>query len=316
MDDHCPECGNEIYMPYTYCNACGWEKKEEDEEKVEKKKKGGKSTSKKKSKMEAKKGSKKKEKTEEMPVKPLKITCKCGGVIRIKSKKRPLKFKCPDCGKRGELKGPEPVISKTKEKPKKSKSKSKSYSQESEDEEFGEFDEFDEFEEDEVEEAKKVKPEKRPKSDFERKERPKPRPKPRPKARPRARPRERPRERSREGLRERPKEKPGERRSERSKERPVSTAKKPRRKKPKFEPPESAYVVKPVKGKCSSCNSRNLRFFDDGSGRCTNCGKEFSWGGGSSRIQKKEYFCQRCRKPLEYIEEYKQWYCYNCNEYA
>jgi molecular chaperone DnaK len=36
--------------------------------------------------------------------KPLKIRCKCGGEIVVKSSKRPIKIKCPECGKTGTLK--------------------------------------------------------------------------------------------------------------------------------------------------------------------------------------------------------------------
>jgi molecular chaperone DnaK len=36
--------------------------------------------------------------------KPLKIRCKCGGQIIVKSSKRPIKIKCPECGKTGTLK--------------------------------------------------------------------------------------------------------------------------------------------------------------------------------------------------------------------
>ena len=36
--------------------------------------------------------------------KPLKIKCKCGGEIIIKTSKRPIKIKCPKCGKTGTLK--------------------------------------------------------------------------------------------------------------------------------------------------------------------------------------------------------------------
>jgi molecular chaperone DnaK len=36
--------------------------------------------------------------------KPMKIRCKCGGQIIVKSSKRPLKIKCPECGKTGTLK--------------------------------------------------------------------------------------------------------------------------------------------------------------------------------------------------------------------
>lgn len=338
MDEHCPECGNEIYTPFTYCNACGWEKKVKEKSKVKKKSKEERTPSKKKSKKksikeEMKKSKKKTEKieeegksrkkhTEEVGA-PLKITCKCGGVIRIKSLKRPLKFNCPDCGKRGVLKGPGPELSTKKRKPKKesskkmkgqTKKKSMSYDEELNKEEFDgneftdeEYDEEDIEEFEDIEELKESKLRKRiqPEREIDRR-----------------RHKEKMKRRdscpdcgeklSKTGncpscgypVKSKPKDK--------SNYETISS----KQKKPKFRPPESAYVVKPVKGKCTYCKSQHIRYFDDGSGRCSNCGKEFTWGGGSTRIHKKEYFCQRCRKPLEYIEEYKEWYCYNCNEYA
>ncbi len=87
MQEHCPKCGNEIYKPYIYCNACGWEKKEEKKAKTDK------PSSEKAPKPEV-----------EKPKKPVKLRCKCGAVIKIKSSKRPLKIKCPKCGKSGTLK--------------------------------------------------------------------------------------------------------------------------------------------------------------------------------------------------------------------
>ena len=65
MDEHCPECGNEIYKPYNYCNACNWEKKDEEPKKEKKDKK-------------ASKGSKKAP-TKDDSGKTIKIKCKCGG---------------------------------------------------------------------------------------------------------------------------------------------------------------------------------------------------------------------------------------------
>jgi len=105
MEEHCPECGNEIYKPFKYCNACGWEKQEE---KIAKK---------------GKPSAKKAKKVEEEVKKPVKLKCKCGAMIKIKTSKRPLKIKCPKCGRTGTLKGPEKD---TKEEPEKAKKKSKS----------------------------------------------------------------------------------------------------------------------------------------------------------------------------------------------
>ncbi len=102
MEQNCPECGNEIYKPYNYCNACGWEKSEEEKEKEKQKKE--KTSSKKASKKEPT-GKGKKLKKEGEPKKPMKIRCKCGTVIKIKTSKRPLKIKCPKCGRSGTLKG-------------------------------------------------------------------------------------------------------------------------------------------------------------------------------------------------------------------
>ena len=62
-----------------------------------------------------KKMEKKKEKLKEEPpekikegkkgkAKPLKIRCKCGGEIVVKTSKRPVKIQCPNCGKTGTLK--------------------------------------------------------------------------------------------------------------------------------------------------------------------------------------------------------------------
>jgi len=36
-------------------------------------------------------------------------------------------------------------------------------------------------------------------------------------------------------------------------------------------------VEKPTEGICSQCKSESLDFFDDGSGRCMNCGRTFRW---------------------------------------
>ncbi len=36
-------------------------------------------------------------------------------------------------------------------------------------------------------------------------------------------------------------------------------------------------VEKPTEGLCSRCDSESLEFYDDGSGRCLNCGRNFRW---------------------------------------
>jgi|GEM_PF-2633315 len=36
-------------------------------------------------------------------------------------------------------------------------------------------------------------------------------------------------------------------------------------------------IYKPTRGKCSRCSSGNLVFYDDGNGKCANCGYEFTW---------------------------------------
>ena len=287
MDEHCPKCGNEIYKPYKYCNACGWDKSQDkqtkgqkddlDEEELdeleefeeldefedEDKTRSPSIKSSKKAKIKDKVHKKSKlgkkgtkiEKIQSEPdisegFKPLKITCKCGGVIKIKTAKRPLKFRCPDCGRKGELKGSGPKKPKGPVTPKASRTDKRTDMDMSIP----------------TKSKHKVQPEKDYDRDYEKGHMKRPEPK--------------------------------------------------KRKRPKFEPPKDAYVVKPVKGKCTWCGSRNLRYFDDGSGRCANCGKEFNFGGDSSRILKKEYLCQHCRKPLEFIEQYQRWYCYNCGEYA
>ncbi len=40
-------------------------------------------------------------------------------------------------------------------------------------------------------------------------------------------------------------------------------------------PPQN--IVKPTGGICSQCNSNTLQFFDNGLGKCNNCGRTFEW---------------------------------------
>ncbi|GEM_PF-4098355 len=42
-------------------------------------------------------------------------------------------------------------------------------------------------------------------------------------------------------------------------------------------PPEKSEKKKPTKGKCKECGSTNLEFYDDGSGKCLDCGRTFWW---------------------------------------
>ncbi len=44
-------------------------------------------------------------------------------------------------------------------------------------------------------------------------------------------------------------------------------------------------VEKPTGGICSRCDSESLEFYDDGSGRCVNCGRTFRWA-SQEEIQK------------------------------
>ncbi len=248
MDDHCPECGNEIYKPYTYCNACGWQKKEEEPKKE-----------------------KKKAPTKGEAGKTIKIKCKCGGDIKIKSSSKPVKIKCPDCGRTGVFKGVGPS------KPAKPKPKKENVSRSLGGKERREH---------RARDAKRAKRDDHRERKHEKEEKTGHKKGVGTKVRPRSR--------SDEDLDRRPKG----------------------RKRPTHKPPAHSKAVKRIKGRCSWCQSRNLRFFDDGSGRCADCGKEFKSGSGASRIQKKEYLCERCREPLEFVKEYNRWYCYKCNEYA
>jgi predicted RNA-binding Zn-ribbon protein involved in translation (DUF1610 family) len=290
VDEQCPECGNDIYKPYKYCNACGWEKGEEEEEE-EKEGEEEKKTSK------SKKGPKKDVEKEK---KPLKIKCKCGASITVKSEKRPLKIKCPKCGRSGNLKArKEPAV----EKPPKSKKTEKPS-------------------------PPRRKPERPSEKKFEKKHDLKPKKRPgREKAKGPTGPKRRKHEHARRTTKDSEEEycpdcgtrlgmtglcpKCGYR----SGPGPGYTPKDSRTGRKKQKPPEGATAVKPKKGVCSKCDSKNLRFYDDGSGRCSDCGREFRWDGGASRLQKDEYECPKCNELLEWIEQYERWYCNNCEEY-
>ena len=286
-NEQCPECDNEIYKPYKYCNACGWEKGEEEEKEGEEEKKKSKS----------KKGPKKDVGKEK---KPLKIKCKCGASIKVKSEKRPLKIKCPNCGRSGTLKAPkEPSVEKPP-KPKKSEKSSPPRHK------------IERPSEKKLEKKHDLKPKKRPGRE---------------KAKGPTGPKRR--EHARRAAKDSEEEycpdcgtrlgmtglcpKCGYR----SGPGPGYTPKDSRadRKKQKHKPPKGAKAVKPKKGVCSKCDSKNLRLYDDGSGRCSDCGREFRWDGGASRLQQDEYECRKCNDLLEWIEQYERWYCQSCEEY-
>jgi hypothetical protein len=103
-------------------------------------------------------------------------------------------------------------------------------------------------------------------------------------------------------------------------------------------------VKKPKKGKCKDCGSKNLQFYDDGTGRCPNCGRTFQWSGSTGKRpsryekdhdrgrrghrqsdhyspqyadqdQEQEFYCPECGLPMRYISEYQQYYCDYCKEY-
>ena len=63
--------------------------------------------------------------------------------------------------------------------------------------------------------------------------------------------------------------------------------------------------------KCSECGE----LADEDATICHNCGKAFS---NSAQDQQgpNKYYCDVCHEELEYITTYKQWYCYNCQNYV
>lgn len=165
-DDRCPECFNDIYKPFTYCNSCGWVKSEDDEKKKPSKKG-------KKDKLGKKKGKVK-------PSKETTVPCpKCGGKVPVESEKRPLKIECPKCGTKGTLKAKpgekEEKGDKKEKKEKKEKDvKRKDEKKEPEEEEEQKAEAEEEVdkgeekeEEEEVEEEEKKKPAKKKKDKKE-----------------------------------------------------------------------------------------------------------------------------------------------------
>jgi len=48
-------------------------------------------------------------------------------------------------------------------------------------------------------------------------------------------------------------------------------------------PGEAKPVLKPSKGRCSQCKNDHLRFHDDGSGDCPDCGRKFTWDKNRAR---------------------------------
>jgi hypothetical protein len=293
MEENCPECGNEIYKPYKYCNACSWEKEEEKPKKDAKSKKPH-------------PDKKSKKEYEGKPKKPMKIKCKCGESITIKSSKRPIKIECPSCGRKGTIKAP----AKTKEmeptKPAKSEPSK---------------------------ERVGGKPSKRRARDFQREqdrrsehETEEPLRRRGPKSKKKERKSLEP-----EDLVEKYCPECDTRLSVtgscpncgyrgRGKGRGVEFIGEPWADNEgasslKYQPPEDTQAVKPRKGICSQCGSNSLRFFDDGSGRCGSCGRHFRWDGGPSKVQDDAYMCNNCGEQLKYINEYERWYCHECDEY-
>ena len=63
--DQCPGCGNDLYAPYTYCNACEWEAKGKKKQARERKAKEQKEKQKKRKGRERKENVKHRERDEE-----------------------------------------------------------------------------------------------------------------------------------------------------------------------------------------------------------------------------------------------------------
>jgi predicted RNA-binding Zn-ribbon protein involved in translation (DUF1610 family) len=294
-DNQCPECGNEIYKPYNYCNACGWERSEEEELR------------------DAKKESKKKGKSAPETAKakkPTKLKCKCGETIIVKSLKRPIKIECSSCGRTGSLKAPPKTAKSKDEKPSKPDKETKP-------------------KKDKTTTTKKpVDKDKVSEKKLHRKSELRSR---------------KSAVRTKRGVPSKKRDRPqrdistddddycpecgtrlgmtglcpncGYRAGPGITHKKVSRTGQKKTKSKKHKPPKGARPVKPKKGVCSKCDSKNLRFYDDGSGRCSDCGREFEWDAGASRLQQDEYECPKCGDMLEWIEQYQRWYCHSCGEY-
>lgn len=75
---------------------------------------------------------------------------------------------------------------------------------------------------------------------------------------------------------------------------------------PPAQPIQQQIVQKPTQGFCLQCRGTNLTFNDDGSGKCNNCGRVFSWK------QQQQYWqqiyqprCFRCNNP--YLQYFPNW---------
>lgn len=362
--DSCPSCGNEIYAPYVYCNACSWEAKGKQKREIERevererssklrKEKGRREPSRRNkrdrdeewepvpseepprrkgrrrpsedeyedwSAKSSRKGSRRKGKRRaredkyedwapapsrkrsgrgrrreappeeeyeewEAPrerrrppkrAKPMEIPCKCGGTIVVKSNKRPINIECPECGRTGTLKSappeePEPSEDHGRRPPRRSTRAQKEYEEQlwgGREEEVKYCDSCgtrlsrDDFcprcgTRREAHTRKFVSYDQ-------------------PYSEPYGSPYDQPYEH--------PYSEPPE-----SQDYPYEREEKGgffgRRRKPAREP----VAKKPRKGKCKDCGSKNLQFYDDGTGRCPNCGRTFQWHDKGPRGGRPDY---------------------------
>lgn len=95
----------------------------------------------------------------------------------------------------------------------------------------------------------------------------------------------------------------------------------------KRERPKSSKPM-PKKGRCSQCQSTKLQFRDDGRGRCRDCGHKFYWdksmdpknrkdgGGGGDRDRKRAPECPDCGQRAKWVKKYKRFYCKDCEQYV
>jgi len=319
----CPKCDNEIFRPYTYCTACSWTATEKDTAKMKKlaaneeqdkledletkrkkmtkdylkreKEKGRPVPPKKESKYDKYDiddddfkeifgdFDEQEEEKEDKPTEGIKFPCKCGNMIKVISPKRPIRISCPKCGASGTLKKDPPNAKKYKiggddeERP--SDGKEGLCPECGADAKGAKF----------CPECGGKMPKKEPKAQ-----------KPPP---------------------------------------PAETCPKcgAEAKGVKFcidcgakitrgEGGEDRPPGMPTKGKCSHCQMTNLKFLPDGRGKCPDCGHKFRWdkkkeNGPSSEANpplpdRRPPRCRSCKNRTEWIEEYKRFYCPDCNLYV
>ena len=324
----CPKCDNEVFRPYTYCSACGWTATEkeiakmkdlaakQDSDNSEDLEKKRRLMTKEYLKREKDKGrpvppkktsrsddyeiddddfkeifgdveeEEEEVKKEEKPKEGIKFPCKCGNMIKVTSPKRPIRISCPKCGASGTLKKDPPNAKKFKigqeeDAPKKKEGVCPKCGADGKGAKF-------------CPECGEKMPKKEPKPDKP----PPPEDETCPKCGADAK-----------GIKFC---------IECGAKIPQSSGSNDEDRPPGM----------PTKGKCSQCQSTELKFYPDGRGKCPDCGRKFRWDKKKDAespppeprspppADKRPPRCRSCKNRTEWIEEYKRFYCADCNLYV